>query len=174
MSLHARTLKNIATLDPKAQDAFVLFATIAAKVAAEHGCEYIMIGGNRTWKEQDALYAKGRSQPGGKVTNARGGYSNHMVNAALTQMGDGGELVSEDEHADMVAKKGLAGPGLPVWGKVWRKALARGRLALGRINVAALGLGACLGGNAGEVVGGRYGGFRASGLLQLAKRRQPC
>ena len=82
MSLHARTLKNIATLDPKAQDAFVLFATIAQKVAAENGCEYIMIGGNRTWKEQDALYAKGRTQPGGKVTNARGGYSNHNFGIA--------------------------------------------------------------------------------------------
>ena len=42
----------------------------------------VMIAGNRTWKEQDALYAQGRTKPGSKVTNARGGYSNHNFGIA--------------------------------------------------------------------------------------------
>jgi len=80
--LSSRTLKNIATLDPKAQGPFTAFAKVAAMVAEEHGCEYIMITGNRTWAEQDALYAIGRTKPGQKVTNARGGYSNHNFGIA--------------------------------------------------------------------------------------------
>lgn len=80
--LDARTLKSIATLDPKAQASFTRFALGAKAAAMEHGCDYIMISGNRSWKEQDALYAKGRTLPGKKVTNARGGYSNHNFGIA--------------------------------------------------------------------------------------------
>lgn len=39
--------------------------------------EYWAISGERTWNEQDALYAQGRTAPGGIVTNAKGGHSNH-------------------------------------------------------------------------------------------------
>lgn len=44
-----------------------------------------MISGLRSYAEQDALYAKGRSGiPGEKiVTNARGGYSNHNFGIAF-------------------------------------------------------------------------------------------
>lgn len=37
----------------------------------------------RTWKEQDDLYAKGRTQPGKKVTNAKGGDSFHNYGVAV-------------------------------------------------------------------------------------------
>ena len=37
----------------------------------------------RTYAEQDALYAKGRTAPGGIVTNAKGGQSNHNFGTAL-------------------------------------------------------------------------------------------
>lgn len=82
MPLPPRTLKNIATLDPKAQAAFTRFATLAQRTAAELGCDYIMIAGNRSWAQQDALYAQGRTAPGAKVTNARGGYSDHNFGSA--------------------------------------------------------------------------------------------
>lgn len=72
-----RTLKNIATLEPKAQKKFTSFMAEAKAIAASMGCEYVMISGNRTYPEQNALYAKGRTTKGPKVTNARGGYSNH-------------------------------------------------------------------------------------------------
>ncbi|MCL4123502.1 UNVERIFIED_CONTAM: hypothetical protein GTU68_010406 [Idotea baltica] len=45
--------------------------------AAVRGVDYFLISGRRTYAEQNALYAKGRTKPGAKVTNARGGYSNH-------------------------------------------------------------------------------------------------
>lgn len=80
-----RTEKNLATLDPKAQELFRPFIAAAKKIAGIHGCEYIAISGNRTWKEQDALYAIGRTVMPNKprVTNARGGQSNHNFRIAL-------------------------------------------------------------------------------------------
>ena len=80
--LDARTLGNIETLDQKARERFVEFACLANATAATFGCQYILISGNRTFAEQDALYAKGRTAPGGIVTNARGGQSNHNFGIA--------------------------------------------------------------------------------------------
>jgi peptidoglycan LD-endopeptidase CwlK len=73
----ARTEKVLATLDPKAIPRFRKFLCLAKATAATFGCDYIAISGNRTYAEQDALYAKGRTKPGKEVTKARGGYSNH-------------------------------------------------------------------------------------------------
>jgi len=42
-----------------------------------------IISGLRTYAEQDALYAQGRAKTGPKVTNARGGYSNHNFGIAF-------------------------------------------------------------------------------------------
>lgn len=82
MTLDARTLKNIGTLDAKARPVFARFAAAAKEVAAAQGCEYVMLCGNRSYAEQNALYAIGRSKPGTRVTNARGGYSNHNFGIA--------------------------------------------------------------------------------------------
>ena len=81
-TLAARTLRNIQTLDPKARQRFVDFACQAQAKAREFGCDYIMISGNRTWAEQDELYRHGRTLPGPRVTNAKGGYSNHNFGIA--------------------------------------------------------------------------------------------
>lgn len=78
-----RTEKNLASLDPKAQPAFRRFIAEAKREAAKRGCQYIAIAGNRTYAEQDALYAKGRTAPGPKVTNAKGGESNHNFGIAM-------------------------------------------------------------------------------------------
>lgn len=80
--LDARTLKNLATLDDKAQDRFRQLALLGKATAATYGCEYVVISGHRSWEEQDALYAQGRTNPGAKVTNARGGQSNHNFGIA--------------------------------------------------------------------------------------------
>ena len=72
-----RSFKNIATLEPLVQPLFREILHIGNQVAMQQGCTYVMISGNRTWKEQDKLYAKGRTAPGNIVTNARGGFSNH-------------------------------------------------------------------------------------------------
>jgi peptidoglycan L-alanyl-D-glutamate endopeptidase CwlK len=39
--------------------------------------------GLRTWSQQDALYAQGRTEPGAVVTNAQGGYSAHNFGYAV-------------------------------------------------------------------------------------------
>ena len=92
-ALDARTLKFLATLDPKAQPRFRDLALLGKATAATYGCDYVMISGNRTWKEQDALHAQprdGKDNDGDgrideadeKVTNARGGQSNHNFGIA--------------------------------------------------------------------------------------------
>ncbi|WP_193214949.1 M15 family metallopeptidase [Luteolibacter marinus] len=80
--LDTRTLGILATMDPKAVPMFGRFMRLAKATAATLGCDYVLIGGNRTWKEQDALYAQGRTKPGAKVTNAKGGQSNHNFGIA--------------------------------------------------------------------------------------------
>jgi peptidoglycan LD-endopeptidase CwlK len=42
-----------------------------------------VVQGLRTIKEQDALYAQGRTKPGNKVTNAKGGSSYHNYGLAV-------------------------------------------------------------------------------------------
>lgn len=78
-----RTTKFFNTLDPKAQKIFKPFIVEAKEIAAKFGCEYKAISGNRTWAEQDALYAQGRTKPGSIVTKAAGGSSNHNFKIAL-------------------------------------------------------------------------------------------
>jgi peptidoglycan LD-endopeptidase CwlK len=76
-SLDERTLRNIRTLDAKAQDRFEQLARLGKATAATFGCDYMAISGHRTWAEQDALFARGG------VTKARGGQSNHNFGIAV-------------------------------------------------------------------------------------------
>lgn len=78
-----RTERNLATLDPKAVPMAREFLCLARATAASLGCDIVVISGNRTYKEQDALYAQGRTKPGAIVTNAKGGYSNHNFGIAF-------------------------------------------------------------------------------------------
>lgn len=60
-----------------------LHPELAAKVsellalAEKEGFQLQIVQGLRTFAEQDALYAQGRTKPGKRVTNAKGGRSNH-------------------------------------------------------------------------------------------------
>jgi len=78
----ARSEAVLATLDPKAVPLFRQFLALAKASAATLGCDYVLISGNRTFAEQDALYAQGRTKPGKIVTKARGGQSNHNFGIA--------------------------------------------------------------------------------------------
>lgn len=78
-----RTEGRLATLLPEAAERFRPFIAAAQALAAAMGCEYLAIQGNRTWEEQAALYAQGRTKPGPVVTNARPGSSWHNFGAAL-------------------------------------------------------------------------------------------
>lgn len=83
MKLDQRTENNIASLHPKVQTMARSFMTAAIPAMKKHGFNIQIISGTRSWAEQDALYAKGRTAPGKKVTNARGGFSNHNFGIAF-------------------------------------------------------------------------------------------
>jgi peptidoglycan L-alanyl-D-glutamate endopeptidase CwlK len=80
--LDDRTAETINTLDPHVRESFRQFARMAAATAAAMGCDYVAISGNRTYAEQNEIYAQGRTKPGKVVTKARGGYSNHNFGIA--------------------------------------------------------------------------------------------
>ena len=74
-----RSEKVIATLLPEVRP----YARALFFKARDKGIAINIISGTRTFEEQDKLYAKGRSGKGPKVTNARGGYSNHNFGIAF-------------------------------------------------------------------------------------------
>jgi peptidoglycan LD-endopeptidase CwlK len=78
-----RSFKNLSTLLPKVQPIFSKFLLEAKKYFQEKGLDVRIISGNRTWAEQDALYAQGRTAPGQIVTKAKGGQSNHNFGIAV-------------------------------------------------------------------------------------------
>lgn len=75
----ARSEKIIATLLPEVQP----FARSLVHKASANGVTIKILSGLRTYDEQNALYAQGRTAPGNKVTNARGGFSNHNFGIAF-------------------------------------------------------------------------------------------
>ena len=67
-----------AGLDPKFAQKLSLFE----KTLAAPGIKVILTDAYRSIEAQNALYAKGRTAPGGIVTKARGGYSWHNFGLA--------------------------------------------------------------------------------------------
>ncbi|MEZ5462079.1 M15 family metallopeptidase [Dokdonella sp.] len=76
---NTRSEKVISTLHPLVQP----YARALYFKARSHGLVINIISGSRSYAEQDALYAQGRTRPGNVVTNARGGYSNHNFGIAF-------------------------------------------------------------------------------------------
>jgi peptidoglycan L-alanyl-D-glutamate endopeptidase CwlK len=74
-----RSEKVIATLLPEVQP----YARALVHKAADAGVIIKIISGLRTYEEQDALYAQGRTAPGNIVTKAKGGQSNHNFGIAF-------------------------------------------------------------------------------------------
>jgi peptidoglycan L-alanyl-D-glutamate endopeptidase CwlK len=74
-----RSERVIARLHPAVQP----YARALYFQARDHGITMHIISGLRTYEEQDALYAQGRTKPGRKVTNARAGHSNHNFGLAF-------------------------------------------------------------------------------------------
>lgn len=70
------------------RDRSILYPPFAAQLVnldvrlAAAGLPFKLFMGFRTWAEQDALYAQGRTAPGKIVTNARGGESWHCFGFA--------------------------------------------------------------------------------------------
>ena len=76
---NARSERMIATLLPHVRP----YARALYFKARDNGIAINIISGTRTYAEQDALYAQGRTTAGTVVTNARGGYSNHNFGIAF-------------------------------------------------------------------------------------------
>jgi peptidoglycan L-alanyl-D-glutamate endopeptidase CwlK len=69
-------------LHPKLRDeALELYDEIVASLTGSAICRFAYT--LRTFAEQDALFAQGRSKPGKRVTNARGGQSYHNYGLAI-------------------------------------------------------------------------------------------
>ena len=118
--IDARSFKNLSTLLLKVQPIFAKFLLEAKKHFQEKGVDVRIISGNRTWAEQDALYAKGRTAPGPKVTNAKGGQSNHNFGIAvdLGLFKDGDYLEESPLYKD-IGKIVAKFPELE-WGGSWK------------------------------------------------------
>lgn len=76
---NARSERMIATLLPHVRP----YARALYFKARDNGIAINIISGTRTFDEQNALYAQGRTTAGSIVTNARGGYSNHNFGIAF-------------------------------------------------------------------------------------------
>ena len=120
-----RSGKALATLDSKAQDRFIQFYNLANATAATLGCTYVIIGGNRTWEEQDALYERGRTTAGKRVTQAMGGQSNHNFGIAADFGVFQGSTYLDEAKPELAAKVhkacSLHAPACGLeWGGSWK------------------------------------------------------
>jgi len=78
-----RSQKHLDSLLPQVRPLFVQLLDHLQEHFNEKGITPKFIAGNRTYEEQEELFAKGRTTPGPRVTNARGGFSNHNYGIAV-------------------------------------------------------------------------------------------
>ena len=110
-----RSEKTIATLQPEVRP----YARSLVLKAAAIGITIKIISGLRTYDEQNALYAQGRTKPGRIVTNAKGGYSNHNFGIAFdVGVFSGSNYVPESPNYKAVGALGVE-LGLE-WGGNWK------------------------------------------------------
>jgi RHS repeat-associated protein len=113
------TDNRISSLHPDVQDqmkSFILMAKL------RYGVDLRIVQAFRTVEEQDKLYAQGRTTPGSKVTNAKGGYSNHNFGLAIdVAPAENGKINWESKNYDLIGrigeKRGLE------WGGRWKTIL---------------------------------------------------
>jgi peptidoglycan L-alanyl-D-glutamate endopeptidase CwlK len=118
--IDARSKKHLDTLLPKVRPVMEAFVLEAKKHFQEKGVDCVVIAGTRTWAEQDAIYAQGRTKPGPIVSRARGGESRHNFCLAidLGLFKDGKYLGTHPLYKDL---KGIVAkfPALE-WGGNWK------------------------------------------------------
>lgn len=86
----------------------------------DKGLKVRITQGFRSFAEQDALYAQGRTKPGKVVTNARGGYSMHNWGVAFDFCRDDGQGVYNDTDG-FFSKVGSVGKSIGLeWGGDWK------------------------------------------------------
>src|SRR5262249_39369321 len=110
-----RSERNVRTLHPKVQELARKYLTTVRAA----GIDVRIISGTRSYAEQNALYKRGRfGNPPPKVTNARGGYSNHNFGIAWdVGIFDEGAYLQESPLYEEIASIGRA-PDIE-WGGDW-------------------------------------------------------
>lgn len=99
-----RTVENLACLNRKARDKFIEFLTAAKPIFDKHGVTFEVISGLRSYAQQNALYARGRTAPGPVVTKAPAGSSWHNYGLAIDLgLFKAGKYL--DESAPVLAEK---------------------------------------------------------------------
>jgi peptidoglycan L-alanyl-D-glutamate endopeptidase CwlK len=78
-----RTLENLASLNRKFRVQAEAFLAASQPIAERHKITIEVISGLRSWAQQNALYAQGRTKPGRIVTKARAGSSWHNYGLAI-------------------------------------------------------------------------------------------
>lgn len=114
-----RSESNIITLLPKAQ----IEARKFLQITRDHNKDVRIISGTRTYEEQDALYNQGRNgNPSPKVTNAKGGQSNHNFGIAwdIGLFDSDGSYNMNDPDYKALAQIILPGLDTIEWGGHWQ------------------------------------------------------
>jgi len=106
-----KTLDRIKLMHPKLRDEVAeIYDEICKALTGKAFCRFTST--LRTFAEQDALYAKGRTAPGSKVTNCPSGLSMHNYGLALDI------VLVQDGSALWDVKKDLDGDGKADWMEV--------------------------------------------------------
>jgi peptidoglycan LD-endopeptidase CwlK len=83
MNYSKRTLESLAGLNKKFRVKAEAFLLRIQPILAKHGVTAEVISGLRSWQQQAALFAQGRTKPGRIVTKARAGSSWHNYGLAM-------------------------------------------------------------------------------------------
>jgi len=120
MTLDDRSERNLATLHPEIQRRVATFISAAKNLAQPLGLDVRIISALRSYAEQDAIYAQGRTTPGRIVTNARAGFSNHNFGLSV-DIGIFKGKAYLDDHP-LYDELGPLGESLGLeWGGRWKK-----------------------------------------------------
>ena len=107
-----KTLDRIKLLHPKLRDeAGQIYDEICSALTGRAMCRFSFT--LRTFAEQDALFAQGRTKPGGVVTNAKGGLSMHNYGLAVDIV-----LILDGKTASWDVKGDFDGDGKSDWMEV--------------------------------------------------------
>lgn len=120
-----RTIENLAGLNRKFKAQAEKFLIAAQPICDRTGITIEVISGLRSWQQQAALYAQGRTKPGAIVTKARPGSSWHNYGLAidLGLFANGKYLDSADpKRADRIYKElgALAATMGIEWAGTWK------------------------------------------------------
>lgn len=120
----AKNERAIARLHPQVRG---LIRKFINEVYAQHRVQLVIVQDYRTYAQQDALYAKGRTAPGSIVTKARGGQSNHNFALAVDvfPLWEDGKLhmdsKSDAKNIQILIKVAPVGKNIGLeWGGDWK------------------------------------------------------